>query len=168
MSALKTSRGLSIYQAYSPMQIPAKGYQTNNQYANFPPKMNDGRSVLSSWQPGAVVNDYMMKESGIQSNWQYRKFLVENGDEIRRKNFMYSCNDTGYFIRNEDFGMEVPLSYNGPALYNTNEEAVKHLGASVSDLKQAYLTREQLESKRVIPTMTQDELIKKWGNVIAK
>ena len=168
MAALRTSGGQSVYSAYGSMQIPADQYQTNNQYPNFPPKMNDGRAVLASWQPGAVVNEAMMKESGIQSNWQYRRFLVENGDEIRRKNFMYACNDTGYFIRNEDIGMEVPNSYSGPALYNSIDEPVKHAGAMASDLKQSYLSREQLEARRVIPTMTQDELIKKWGNVVAK
>jgi hypothetical protein len=29
-------------------------------------------------------------------------------------------------------------------------------------------SREQLEARRVIPTMTQDELIRKWGNVVEK
>ena len=61
MASLQTSRGQSIYRAYGSMQIPAEQYQTNNQYANFPPKMNDGRAVLASWQPGAVVNEAMMK-----------------------------------------------------------------------------------------------------------
>lgn len=168
MSALTTTRGLSIYQAYSPMKPPTKGYQTNNQYSHFPPKMNDGRSVLASWQPGAVVNDTLMKDAGVKTNWQYRRFLSENADDILRKNFMYSCNDTGYFIRNETMGMEVPSAFSHPALYSTAEEPVKHLGASRSDIKETYLSREQLEAKRVIPTMTQDELIRKWGNVVSK
>lgn len=167
MSALQTSGGQSIYSAYS-MTAPVSynGYQTNNQYANFPPKMNDGRSVVASWQPGAVVNENLMNDTGVTSNWQYRKYLIENGNEIRRQNFMYACNDTGYFIRNESTGIEVPKGYSGPAIYSSVDEPVKHMETSVSDLKQSYLSREQLDARRVIPTMTQDELIKKWGNVV--
>lgn len=170
MAALNTSQGQCIYKAYSNIEepIPSTGYQSNNKYANFPPKMNDGRSVHASWQPGAVVNEAMLQESGIKSNWQYRKYLVENGDHIRRQNFLYACNDTGYFIRNEKTGVEDTSRYSHPAFYGSVDEPIKHIGASISDLKSSYLTREQLDSRRVIPTMTQDELIKKWGNVIEK
>ena len=42
---------------------------------------------------------------------------------------------------------------------NEKGKKIKYLGIQY---------REQLEARRVIPTMTQDELIKKWGNVVAK
>lgn len=168
-SFVKSTRGESLYQAYPNIQPPSmQGYQANNQYPNFPPKMNDGRAVLASWQPGAVVNESILKESGITSNWQYRKFLTENGDSIRQRNFEYSCNDVGYFIRNEDIGMEQPTGFGNPRVYTSMDEPIRHLGGQPSDLKQTYLSREQLEARRVIPTMTQDELIRKWGNVVEK
>lgn len=168
MSLLNSSRGQSISNAYTSNTVSNSMYQTNNKFAKFPPIMNDGRSVLASWQPGAVVNDILMKESGIQSNWQYRKFLMENADHIRQQNFRFACNDSGYFVRNSDMNVDPSNIFGNPAFYASVDEPIKHIGAEPSDLKQTYLSRLQLDSRRVIPTMTQDELIKRWGNMIHK
>ena len=52
------------------------GYSTNNQYSNIPPKMQDGRSLISSWQPETIANSYLLKKENIKSNWEYRKYLT--------------------------------------------------------------------------------------------
>ena len=54
---------------------------SNNIHFGFPPIMTDGRNY-AQWQPGAVVNKTLRKEAGIKSNWQYRKYLQENADQI--------------------------------------------------------------------------------------
>ena len=54
------------------------GYNTNNKYPEFPPLMSDGRSIISSYQPETVVNTELLHRNGIQTNWQYRKYLTEN------------------------------------------------------------------------------------------
>ena len=162
---LTSSRGSSIYDAYPNVHIPSVAYQSNNKYTNFPPIMNDGRSVHAAWQPGAVVNEAIRKENNIKSNWQYRKYLVENSEEIKSHNFKQACNDVGYYVRNENKEIDNLSPYLPPKMYKDFNEPISHRGAMPSDLKQMYLTKEQLQAKQVIPSMTQAEIMKNWKNL---
>lgn len=116
--------------------VPASrlGYSTNNIYDGFPPLMNDGRSITAAFQPQSVVNDQILQDSGIQTNWQYRKYLSENGKKIMERNFRDACNDVGYVERY--VGESVPTATSRGNLQNKD-----------SDLKEMYLSREQLNSR---------------------
>jgi hypothetical protein len=160
-----TSKALSVYDAYPNMHLPSVTYQSNNKYSNFPPIMNDGRSVHASWQPGAVVNEIIRKDNNIQSNWQYRRYLVENAEEIKSHNFKQACNDVGYYVRNEHQEIDNRSGHLPPKIYESFTEPISHRGASSSDLKDVYLTKEQLQAKQVIPSMTQAEIMKNWKNL---
>lgn len=151
-------QGQNISEAYTSPPTHTTGYQSNNQYANFPAKMSDGRSVLASWQPGAVVNEILVQQNGIQSNWQYRKYLMNNSQTIRENLFQDALNDVGYSVRNEN--PDINSIYHTPKLYGSLDEPVSHRFAVASDLKETYLNREQLEARRVVPSMTQDEMIR--------
>ena len=152
----------SVNDAYPVMRTPNLAYQSNNKYTNFPPIMNDGRSVHSSWQPGAVVDELIRTENNIQSNWQYRKYLVENSEEIKNHNFEQACNDVGYFIRNENKHIDPRMQGRiGIA------EPVPRNSSSNSDLKQMYLSKEQLHANQVIPSMTQADVMKNWGKLFS-
>ena len=150
--------GQKISEAYTSPITSTTGYQCNNQYSHFPAKMNDGRSVVASWQPGAVVNEILVQQNGIQSNWQYRKYLMNNSQTIRENLFQDALNDVGYSVRNENPDMNV--IYQTPKLYGSINEPVSHRFAEASDLKEMYLNREQLDARRVVPSMTQDEMLK--------
>ena len=78
------------------------GYNTNNKYPEFPPLMNDGRSVTASYQPESVINNELITKNGIESNWKYRKYLTENSKQIMEWNFREACNDAGYFKRHNE------------------------------------------------------------------
>lgn len=151
------SKGVSsVNDAYPELSTPNLAYQSNNKYMNFPPIMNDGRSVQSSWQPGAVVDEQIRTENNIHSNWQYRKYLVENAEEIKSHNFTQACNDVGYFIRNENKPIQGRIGIGEPVpRFNS------------SDLKQMYLSKEQLHANQVIPSMTQAEVMKNWGKIFS-
>jgi hypothetical protein len=129
------------------------GYGTNTRYPDFPPKMADGRSLLSTWQPESVANAAILREQGITSNWEYRKYLTHNASSIMAQNFRESCNDTGYTVipQGADTGTREPFS--------SISDMKQPFGLHNSDLKSSYLTREQLQSRRVAPVMTQAELI---------
>ena len=131
----------------------ALGYGTNPRYPDFPPKMADGRSLLSTWQPESVANAAILREQGITSNWEYRKYLTHNAGSIMAQNFRESCNDTGYTVipQGSDAGTR--------GLFSPIGGAQQPFGMHDSDLKSSYLTREQLQSRRVAPVMTQAELI---------
>jgi hypothetical protein len=137
----------------------ALGYHTNNRYDGFPPLMSDGRAIQASWQPEAVLNTAILQKNGIKSNWEYRRFLTHNAKEIMRMDMSEAANDVGYYKRYLDVDTEdnYPKSLNTPP-----QDALRRPGYidRSTDLKQAYMTREQLEARMVSPVITQAELMK--------
>ena len=140
------------------------GYNSNNKYLGFPPLMSDGRSVTASYQPEAVLNNELIKTNNIQSNWQYRKFLTENSKQIMEYNFREASNDAGYFKRYSGVpinNLEKMYQTNTPYLFDSVMDDNKPFGYASSDLKSIYLTREQLNARKISPVITQDEIIKR-------
>lgn len=114
------------------------GYRTNNKYKSFPPLMSDGRSIISSLNNENQINQMLLSNNGITSNWQYRQYLMKNANTIMEYNYREAANDTGYSIL--------------PSKKETNlidtYDFLEHL--KQSDLKTMYLTREQLSAKKMI------------------
>lgn len=140
------------------------GYNTNNKYPEFPPLMNDGRSIVSSHQPEAIINNELLHRNGIQTNWQYRKYLTENSKEIMEWNFREASNDAGYFKRHTDAPintMDSLQSATTPYLFNSIMDNNKPIGHASSDLKMLYLSREQLNARKISPVITQEDLLRK-------
>jgi hypothetical protein len=128
---------------------------SNNIHFNFPPIMNDGRN-FAKWQPGAVINQEIRKENNIQSNSQYRQFLVENADSIISSNQQDACDNCGYcscIVSGESIS-------NTPFLYSSCMDNSQPYGYENSDLKSLYLSSYQLQSRMVSPLITQDELLR--------
>ena len=136
------------------------GYNTNNKYEGFPPLMSDGRSITASWQPEAVINNDMIVNNNIKTNWEYRQYLIHNSKEIINYNFTEASNDVGYYKRyTEAPKISEDVYHSTPYLYSSIMDDKKVLGVKNSDLKQLYLSREQLESRKVSPVITQDQLL---------
>ena len=133
------------------------GYNTNNKYPEFPPLMMDGRAVIASYQPESILNESLIRENNIKSNWEYRKFLTSNAQQLLEYNFREACNDAGYYKRYEDI---VNGSNSTPYHYSSATDNSKPFGYSSSDLKDLYLSREQLNASKVSPVITQEELIR--------
>ncbi len=166
---LASNKVAVVHPALSELPKSHYGYAANNVYPGFPPLMADGRSLIASWQPEAVTNDLLVREAGIQSNWEYRKYLTHNAAHIMKRNFTESANDVGYYERmgkdtkSEFEPIPPPLhirEFGHPAFYTNYLEKEKPYGASASDLKTAYLSREQLQAQMVSPAFTQSELLK--------
>ena len=137
---------------------PSKlGYHANNKYEGFPPIMCDGRTITASYQPEAILNEHLIKEAGVGSNWEYRQYLIKNGKEIMKYNSAEAANDVGYVKRWAD--LEMGSSYSTPYLYETNSSA-RPVGYQASDLKDLYVSREQLQARMIAPEITQAELYK--------
>ena len=125
-----------------PMKL---GYSTNNVYKDYPPIMNDGRTIIASHQPESIINNYLLKELGIKSNWEYRKYIIENGKDIMKYNCMNVSNDVGFSRRNE---MSMSMSVSGSEWSES------------SDLKTMYMSREELNNRSAYSYKTQEELLK--------
>lgn len=123
---------------------------SNNIDFNFPPIMKDGRN-FSSWQPDAVINERIQKQEGIQSNWQYRQFLQKNGMQIMNFNTQEACYDLGldpHYNTNSVPSDNVPFTFKG-----TFDTAKPGFGYCNSDLKNPYLSREQLNARLISPSI---------------
>lgn len=157
-----TSEPLSYDTAYPDIKetIPpsALGYHSNNKYEGFPPLMSDGRTITASYQPEAVLNEHLVREIGVETNWQYRQYLTKNTKEIMKYNCIQTSTDSGYIKRYADLDSS---SYSTPFVYPTYENKQKPKGYQDSDLKELYLTRDQLQARMIAPEITQAELYKK-------
>ena len=65
---------------------------SNNIHLDFPPIMSDGRN-FASWQPGNIISEKIREEANIKTNWNYRKYLVENADYIIKNNQLSACDE---------------------------------------------------------------------------
>ncbi len=123
---------------------------SNNIDFNFPPIMKDGRN-FATWQPDAVVNERIQKKEGIQSNWAYRQFLQKNGLQIMNYNSEEACYTLGldpHYDTNATPSSNVPYTFKG-----TFDTSTPGFGYCNSDLKNPYLSREQLNARLVSPSI---------------
>lgn len=115
------------------------GYETNNKYRKFPPLMTDGRSIISSLNNENQIHKMLLSKNGISSNWQYRKYLMDNANTIMEYNYREAANDTGYSI--------LPRKKTSSNNFLDTYDFLDQLQSS--DLKEMYLTREQLYAKKM-------------------
>tara|TARA_A100001015_G_scaffold90632_1_gene100930 strand:+ start:462 stop:953 length:492 start_codon:yes stop_codon:yes gene_type:complete len=146
-----------------PVPLSKRGYHTNNKYDNVPPLMNDGRSLISTNQSNSVENSKLLQDNNIKSNWQYRKYLTQNAKKIIDSNYLAST-DNGFI----NVPLDIPSIGSNHATFVTNTpykfKSIIDKNAEEpepTDLKKTYLTREQLQSRKISPAITQEELLNK-------
>ena len=127
---------------------------SNNIHFDFPPIMSDGRNY-ASWQPGAVLSNKIKEKENITKNWQYRKYMVDNADNIIKQNQIEACNQCNTCLYNLNNNVSNSLIYNQNVSNNSN------YGYDNSDLKNLYISRHNLQSRMVTPVLTQEELLMK-------
>ena len=123
---------------------------SNNIHFNFPPIMADGRN-FAQWQPDAVVNNRIQKQEGITNNWSYRQYLQQNGLQIMNYNTTEACYELGldpHVQTGKTPSDNVPYTFR--STFDTSQPG---FGYCNSDLKNPYLSREQLNSRLVAPSI---------------
>ena len=123
---------------------------SNNIHFNFPPIMADGRN-FASWQPDAVINQRIQKQEHIKSNWQYRQYLQNNGTQIMAYNNLEACYDLGLDPHVQTG--KTPSNNVPHAFKSAFDTTTPGFGYCNSDLKNPYLSREQLNSRMVSPSI---------------
>ena len=119
--------------------------------------MADGRNY-ATWQPGAVINKHIRESEGITTNWEYRKYLVENADKIIEYNQLEACDQCCSCPAR--YGDGVNLG-NTPFLYSSCTDNSRPYGYETSDLKNSYLSEYQLQCRMSTPVLTQAELLQR-------
>lgn len=123
---------------------------SNNIHFNFPPIMNDGRNY-ASWQPDAVINQRIQRQEGINNNWSYRQYLQHNGLKVMQYNNAEACYDLGldpHVQTGKTPSNNVPFQYK-----STFDTSAPGFGYCNSDLKNPYLTKEQLNARLISPSI---------------
>jgi hypothetical protein len=124
---------------------------SNNIHFDFPPIMADGRN-FASWQPEAVVNNRIRQQENITTSWQYRQYLTNNASEIMKMNSYEACNEMGLpssYQTNATPSSNVPYTFK-----STFDTSKPGFGYCNSNLKTPYLSREQLQSRMIAPSIT--------------
>lgn len=168
LDKLATQKIAVVHPTLQELPPSARGYAANNMYPGFPPLMSDGRALIASWQPEAIENNHLLKTTGVNSNWEYRKYLTHNAESIMKLNFAEAANDCGYSEINNisnntstylPIFAGIPKTYGTPSFYNSYIQSENEHGKFSSDLKSNYLSREQLAARAVTPVISQFELL---------
>jgi hypothetical protein len=123
---------------------------SNNIHFNSPPIMNDSR-IWSSWQADAAVNNRIQQKEGITNNWNYRQYLQQNGLQIMNYNTKEACYELGldpHVQTGKTPSDNVPYTFR-----STFDTSRPGFGYCNSDLKNPYLSREQLNSRLIAPSI---------------
>ena len=118
--------------------------------------MADGRNY-ADWQPGAVVNERIKEQAGITSNSQYRQYLTHNATQIMQSNQLEACNECGNCVHNTSNPLQPQR--NVPYVFASVLDNSQPFGYENSDLKNYYLSRQQLQARMIAPVITQHELL---------
>jgi hypothetical protein len=123
----------------------------NNTYYTIEPQQEFQGTAYSLWQPGTQTNQKIQIDSGITSNWKYRQYMQKNAKQIMKYNTMQTINTSGnnpYSVLNTN-----PVN-NTPHLYkSTHDSSNPAYGFRNSDLKQDYITKQQIKAKMISPSI---------------
>ena len=128
---------------------------SNNIHFNSPPIMSDGRN-FASWQPEAVVNKRIQQQEKITTNWSYRQYMQQNGLQIMQYNTAEACYELGLDPHTQ---VGTTPSENVPYMFKSTFDSSKPgYGYNDSNLKNPYLTREQLNAKMISPHISANDI----------
>ena len=114
--------------------------------------MNMNTTMCPSWQPQALLNNNMLQDSNITSNWKYRQYIQKNGSQIMKYNSMESINASG---NNPYYGADANQSTsNIPHLYTSLQSETKGYN---SDLKKDFLKSQRIKARMVSPAIPTDK-----------
>ena len=114
--------------------------------------MNMNTTMSPAWQPQALLNNNMLQDSNITSNWKYRQYIQKNGSQIMKYNSMESINASG---NNPYYGADTNQSTsNIPHLYTSLQSETKGYN---SDLKQDFLKSQRIKARMVSPAIPTDK-----------
>jgi len=103
-------------------------------------------------QPYSVLNDKIISNNGIQSNYEYRNFLTKNAVDIIHYNNRQLFNANEYILllnkTNNTIQTQEMANYNTIPI------------AGNSEVKPIYLSLEELDSRRTVLNLPQYEVIK--------
>jgi hypothetical protein len=96
----------------------------------------------ASWQPESEKNNNLLHSEKIKTNWEYRRYLMNNASQVMEFNYLDTANSIGYNKRPN----EIP-SIQSNSFTPLNSITTLHN----SDLKQNYILQQQNASRKMAP-----------------
>lgn len=119
--------------------------------------MSDGRSIVATGKSEPLEHNALLKSTGIINNAQYRDYMIKNSRQIMMNEFRSASNDTGFSEQGRfaDYLLAavrpVPTAKDVKQMTYSDDKGQK-ITYKPSDLKEIYLTREQLVERRNYPS----------------
>ena len=123
---------------------------SNPIHKNLPPLMTDGR-LYTNLDPNCEANDRLKKFLRIDNNYDYRQYLIKNASSIINQNRV-ACFMTNNNIQH---GNEGYVHHNKHVFGSVNDNS-QPFGYENSDLKNLYLSRQQLNARKQAPIIKFD------------
>jgi hypothetical protein len=116
---------------------------SNNIHFDFPPLMEDSR-LFSNYYSSALNDSVFQNNKNIKNNSDYRKYLQVNADTIIKNNQYTSYIECGANPNNT----EPVESKQTPYIFNSILSRDQPYGYETSDLKNIYLSKQQLDAQK--------------------
>ena len=107
---------------------------SNNKFFNCPARMDDGRH-FTDYRPNCYINNLLRTKNKTMSSYDYRQFLINNGNELMKLNNEYAVQKNGCspcnapVIKNEtrceynkNYGSCLINDLDGVGLMNTGDQ----------------------------------------------
>ena len=127
---------------------------SNNIHFNYPALMSDGKQ-FTNWNTACTTNNALIQQNNIQSNYQYRQYLINHGNQIMAINNKQACDECGFCQYTQAYTPQQVGKY----LYKSCEDASRPYGYENSDLKNMYVSRQALQSRLTGPLMSQQGMM---------
>ncbi len=126
---------------------------SNNIHFNTPPLMSDGRHY-THYDPSCEANNQFKKKMNFSNNYDYRQWLIKNGNRVAEINKRSACNECSECVES---------AANAPTtekyLFKSCQYNSKPFGYESSDLKNLYLSKHALNARLKAPIITQEQLL---------
>jgi len=96
----------------------------------------------ASWQPESEKNNNLLHSEKIKTNWEYRRYLMNNASQVMEFNYLDTANSIGYNKRPNEIPSIQSNSFTPLNSINTLHN---------SDLKQNYILQQQNASRKMAP-----------------
>jgi len=103
------------------------------------------------YQAESVVNNKLLNDSNITSNWEYRKYLQNNALNIMKYNTnqsIYTSGNNPYSLLNRVEAEQSPFLYK-----STYDNRISKVHNPNTDLRQQYLEQQQFKSRMISPNI---------------
>ena len=127
---------------------------SNNIHFNYPALMSDGKQ-FTNWNTACTTNNALIEQNNIQSNYQYRQYLIKHGKQLMDVNNKIACDECGFCQYSQAYTPQ-PV---GKYLYKSCEDKSRPYGYENSDLKNMYVSRQALQSRLSGPLMSQQGML---------